>query len=56
MAEAEAPDIRQQADADRTALRDEANIAREPGRVAQFTQIRRARVMRIEHAHAVRPA
>ena len=37
VAEAEAPDIRQQADADRAALRDEADIARQPGRVAQLT-------------------
>src|SRR4051794_36988158 len=53
VAEPEASDIRQQANADGSALRDEANVTRKLGRVAQLTQIRRTRMMGVEDAHAI---
>jgi hypothetical protein len=54
--EAKASDVVQQADTERAALRNYADIAGEPGRIAQFLQVGRAAVMRTEHPHAVRPA
>src|SRR5215831_9630816 len=51
---AKTPDVIQQANAERAALRDDADIAGEPRGVAQFLQIGRTAVMRIEHPHAVR--
>ena len=56
MAEAKAPDVGQQADAERAALGDDADIAGEAGRVAQLLQIGRAAIMRAEHSHAIGPA
>ncbi len=53
VAEAETPRVVQQADAERAALRDDADIAGQSARVAQLLQIGRAGVVRVEHAHAV---
>src|SRR5215469_18448665 len=54
--ETKASDVVQQADAKPAALRDDADIAGEAGRIAQLLQVGRAAVMRAQHPHAVRPA
>ena len=51
--EPEAPRIGKQADAQPAAMRNDADIASEAGRVAQFLKIGRAPVMRVQDAHAV---
>src|SRR6516225_5376356 len=56
MAEAETSDVVYQANTKTAALRDDADIAGEARRVAQFLQVGRAAVMWTEHPHAVRPA
>src|SRR6266849_1386107 len=56
MAEAKAPDIGQEADAEGAALRNDADIAGKAGRIAQLLQVARAAMMGAEHPHAVRPA
>src|SRR5262249_34963886 len=53
VAEAETPRVAQQANAQPAALRDDADIAGQSCRIAQFLQICRAGMMRVEHAHAV---
>ena len=53
VAEAEAPDVGQQGHAKGAALRDDADIAGKARRVAQFLQIGRAGMMRVEDAHAI---
>ena len=53
MAEAEAADIGQQADAQPAALRHDADIAGEPVRVADLLQIGRVALDRVQDAHAV---
>jgi len=53
VAEAEASRIGQEADAERAALRDDADIPGQTGRIAQLLQVGGAAMMRAEDAHAV---
>src|SRR5207249_4922606 len=53
VAEAEAPDVGQHADADGPALRHQRHVAGEPGGIAHLLHVDGAPVVRIEDAHAV---
>src|ERR1700733_3324025 len=56
MAVAVAPDVGEQSDADRSALRHESDVTRELVQHAHLLHVSRARIVRAEHAHAVGPA
>ncbi len=56
LAPAEAPAIRQQADADRPALRNQPHVAGEPSWIVHRLDVDEARHVRADHPHAVRPA